>query len=201
MAEDIVRKVTIDAKGALSALRKVDKGSDKVAKSLGGLGETVEGIGKKFGASEESTSGLGKKLGELGKKYAAVAAAVVVLTKVLKDSLMAFAEYENTLLKIQALTGATDEAMKGLSDTIRGVAKASIFTASEVGLASQALSKMGVDADEQMTVLANVTAVATGTQEDLVAVTELSAKIMNMYNLRVGEMARITDVWYAVCWC
>ncbi len=186
--------VSVESRSALASLRTLDNG-------LVGVGKTWANMSKKIAEStgllknnSGSTDDSAEAMQALGAKVLITVTALIALSKVLASATKDAIDFQHAMLKIEALTGASEKQMKVLTAEIRNIAKASIYTASEVANASEVLSKMGITAEEQATVLAKVATLATGTQEDLGKTATVTTKIMNAYNAEADEMAKLTDI-------
>ncbi len=186
--------VSVDSTKALTALRMLDTGlvgvgrtwvrlSDRIAESTGLLGKFTAG-------TEGSTVALRK----MGGQIIVLVAGFVALAKVVYESIKAYSEFENQLYKISALTGTTGQDLKNLSDEMLDFADGSIYTANEISNATTELTKMGVASADAVGVLAKTSAVAVGTQEDLVRTTTVAMKTLRGFGGEIESIGHVTDV-------
>ena len=137
---------------------------------------------KKFGKSVERT---GKKLtSSLTLPIIAVGAGT---TKV-------FMDFEQAMLKVEAVSGATAEQMEMLTETAKRLGATTMFSASQVAELQLNLSKLGLTPDEIDKATESILRLSQATGEDLGETATVVASTMRAFGLTAQDTQRITDV-------
>lgn len=137
---------------------------------------------KTFG---EGLTGLGTKMTMIG---AAVAAPFTYVTK-------QFADFDDQMLLVQGVTGATDTAMEKLTDTAKRLGRETSYTAAQVAQGMVSLGRMGFTIDEINNSIGNFMNLdrATG-MNDLGQSAEIAAAAMRSFGMSAQDTGRIADV-------
>lgn len=143
--------------------------------------------------------GVQKQLDKTGKKLQSVGA---TLTKGLTLPIAAFgalaistfANFEQEMAKVKAISGATDAQFKALTDSAKKLGETTNFTASEVAGLQLSFSKLGFNPDEILKVTAATLDLALATGEDLANSATVAASTLRGFGLSVEETGRVTDV-------
>jgi hypothetical protein len=150
---------------------------------------------KTFGeglASAFSPSSIGRAIGSVTKFvgiYGLLQTAVGAVNSLLSGSVRAFIDFEDGLGRLGAVTGATAEQMKVLSDSARDVAVQTKFTTTDVLNLQISLAKLGATAEEIPDLIFPIALAAQATGESLESVGETIVKVNNQFGLSSSEVA------------
>ena len=106
-----------------------------------------------------------------------------------------FATFEQSMLKVKAVSGATAEEFKTLQNSARELGATTMFTASQVADLQFELAKLGFDTDQIDKAQASILALSQATTFDLAESGKVVAATLNSFNLEASESARIADVF------
>jgi TP901 family phage tail tape measure protein len=113
----------------------------------------------------------------------------------IRNTVNTIKEFESNMARVRAITGATDEEFKRLSDIARDMAKkGSIFSPATIAELQIELSKLGFTASEISVATEPIVALATATGEDLAKAAEIAAATLRSFQLDASEMGRTIDV-------
>ena len=121
--------------------------------------------------------------------YQLLYAAIDGVRELILGSAKAFIAYEDAIGKLNAITLATGEQSKILSESIRTVAVETRFTATEVAALATSLAKLGATSNEIPDLLQPIALAAQATGESLDSVGETILKVNNQFGLVAGESA------------
>ena len=152
-------------------LKPFQRAMNKAQKGLKKFGKSVERTGKNL------TTGLTLPIVALGAA-----------------SLKTFADFEQGMLKVKAVSGATKEEFKALTDSAKELGSATMFSASQVSGLQFELSKLGLTPDEINKATGSILALAQATTTDLAESARIVAVALNSYNLSADETTRVSDV-------
>lgn len=127
----------------------------------------------------------------LANPFVALGAALVGLT----SQVFAFGRtFDTSMSKVQAVTGATTKEMEGLRDSAIQLGEASKFTATEVANLQVELGKLGFTTEEIEQSTEAIINLATAADADLARSAEVTASVLNQFNLTTEETNRVVDV-------
>lgn len=104
-------------------------------------------------------------------------------------------EYEASMSKVQALSGATGNDLKRLEDIAREMGATTRYSASEAADALSYMALAGWDTEQMIAALPSVLNLATAGQLDLAQASDIVTDMMSMFGLEAGEASRATDVF------
>jgi len=152
-------------------LKPFERAMNKAQKKLKKFGKGVERTGKSL------TTGLTLPIVALGAA-----------------SLKTFADFEQGMLKVKAISGATDVEFKALTESAKELGSTTMFTASQVAELQLNLSKLGLTPTQINQSTESILNLAQATDSDLGQAATVTAKIMNAFGMEATDMTRITDV-------
>jgi uncharacterized protein YdcH (DUF465 family) len=165
--------------------------------------ERANSANKGFGdglASVFSSSSIGRAVGSVAKFlsiYTAISTAVSVAKEAVFGSITAFVAFEDSIGKLNAVTGATAEQTEQMSESIRKAAVQTRFTATEVSELALGLAKLGATSSEIPDLLLPISLAAQAVGEDLGTVGEVIFKVNNQFGLSSRESAATSQVLVA----
>lgn len=104
------------------------------------------------------------------------------------------AEFEHVMIRIGAIAGATAKTFKNLVNTMRGLARETVFTASQVSETAQVLAQAGFDVQEILGALHPILKLTAATMGELKVTTELVAAILRTFNMEITQTTDIVNV-------
>jgi len=152
-------------------LSNFDKGMNRASKKLKRFGKSVKKAGKSL------SMGLTLPIVALGAA-----------------ALKTFADFEQSMLKVKAVSGATEAEFKTLTDSAKLLGSTTMFTASQVADLQFELSKLGFTPEEINKATASILALAQATSTELGEAANTVAVALNSYNLSADQSARISDI-------
>lgn len=152
--------------------------------ALNRVGNSTMRFGKNIGRLASSVTSFAKSAGLVG---AALGAGIVAATK-------RFATFEQNLLRVQVLTGATEEDFAKLKSTAEKMGMTTAFSASEAASAMVVLAQQGRTAAQSMSMLPSVLNLAVVGAMELADSAKLIGVTLNQFGLGVEEAGRVADV-------
>jgi hypothetical protein len=152
----------------------------------------AEGISSAF-----SPQSIGRAIGSIVKfvtLYNVFLGAINAVKDAIFGSITAFIQFEDSIGKLQAVTGATAEDTKLMSDAIREAAVQTRFTSDEVASLAIELAKLGATSDEIPNLILPIAQAAQAIGADLASVGEAVFKVNNQFGLSAAETAATTQV-------
>jgi hypothetical protein len=109
-------------------------------------------------------------------------------------SFKTFADFEQQLAKVRAVSGATASEFKALSDNASLLGRTTAFTATQVAELQLSYSKLGFKPKEIVAATAATLDLALATGEDLASSATVAASTLKGFGLEVDQIGRVTDV-------
>lgn len=107
------------------------------------------------------------------------------------------ADFEQSMAKVKAISGATGDQFKRLNDNALELGRTTRYTSAQVADLQLNLSKLGFSPEEIEAATASILNLALATGEDLAASATVAAATMKGFGLEASESARISDVMAA----
>ena len=206
-----IKKSTEDARKSFSGLKDTLKGFDGSFDSFKNIGAALKdakgafsslssvsgGAGGAIANMAGASGGLGAAMGALVNPVTLAIAAVAGIGAVCVEAVKKFEDFKGSLNDLQALTGLTDEAMKGIKDGIIQVSNETGVAAEEI---ASSMGLIGSQAPEllktpaallEVTKAANVLAQAAGIASEDAA--KGITTIINQLGASAGEANEIVN--------
>lgn len=142
--------------------------------------------------TESAGKGLSRGLGMVGAAVGALGAAVggFTVSRVINEA----AQFEDSMLGLQAVSGATAGQMAQLEDQARTLGATSMFSAQQAGQAQRFLAQAGFEVNEVMSATPGILDLATAGQMNLAQAADIASNVLGGMRLEVGELSRVNDV-------
>jgi len=151
----------------------------------------IKGLESGLGKANKSIAGFASNAARLGSMLSfGVTAPLTALGKSAFDT---FAQFENGMTKVMAVTGASAEEMKLLTDEAKRLGATTQFTASQVADLQLVLGRKGFDPTAIINMEASILDLALATGENLSLAAETVATSINAFNLEANEAGRVAN--------
>ena len=125
----------------------------------------------------------------LGAAVAGVGALAVGLGK----SVGVAADFEQSMAKVKAITGATGDSFSGLEQLAKDLGSSTSFSASQAAEGIQFLGMAGLSTDEIMTALPSTLNLASAGAMDLGSAADIASNIMSGMGLQADDLTHVVD--------
>jgi hypothetical protein len=138
---------------------------------------------------------MGRKMQKFGKTMSmSVTAPLLAMGGA---SFAVFKNFEAEMSKVKAVSGATAEEFKALSDNAKKLGASTMFSASQVAQLQTEFAKLGFSATEITKVTESTLALAQASGSDLARAAEVAGSTLRAFGLDANETGRVTDVMAA----
>ena len=103
-------------------------------------------------------------------------------------------EFEATMARVRAVSGATDNEFRALSETARTLGATTVFSARQAAEGMVFLSQAGFTSSETMQAVADSLKLAQAGALELATAADITAKSIRIFNLQASESGRLADV-------
>tara|TARA_R100001530_G_scaffold56084_2_gene41033 strand:- start:1501 stop:4056 length:2556 start_codon:yes stop_codon:yes gene_type:complete len=156
------------------------------------FGANLGGFDRAMKKAQKKLRQFGKSVERTGKSLSTnLTLPIVALGAV---SLKTFADFEQSMLKVKAISGATEVEFQKLTESAKLLGSTTMFTASQVAELQLNLSKLGLTPEEINKSTESILQLAQATDSDLGQAATVTAKIMNAFGLEAEDMNMIADV-------
>ena len=151
----------------------------------------VKGLEKGMGKANKSLAKFASGAARMGSLLTfSVTAPLAALGKAAVDT---FVDFEDGMMKVAVVTGATETQMKLLEGTARELGKTTQFTASEFAELQLILGRKGFDPSQIMGMQEAIADLALATGEDLTIAAETVSASIKVFNLEATDSASVAN--------
>ena len=151
----------------------------------------VKGLEKGMGKANKSLARFASGAARMGSLLTfSVTAPLAALGKAAVDT---FVDFEDGMMKVAVVTGATESEMKQLESTARELGKTTQFTATEFSKLQLILGRKGFDPSQIMGMQEAIADLALATGEDLTIAAETVSASINAFNLEATDSASVAN--------
>ena len=155
------------------------------------IAANVKGLEKGMGSANKSLARFSSQAARMGSMLTfGVTAPLAALGKAALDT---FVEFEDGMMKVAVVTGATESEMKQLEGTARELGKTTRFTASEFAELQLILGRKGFDPSQIMGMQEAIADLALATGEGLAIAAETVSSSINAFNLEATDAASVAN--------
>ncbi len=166
------------------------------------IGARVEGFQRGMSKAQRSLRNFEKSTrrargmvvgatGAMARGFAAVGTAATIA---IADSIRVFADFETSMLRVKAISGATGAEFQSLTDLAKELGSTTAFTAREAAQAMGFLAQAGFEVGEVHKALPKVLSLAAAGQLDLAQAADITASVLRGFGLEASESGRVADV-------
>jgi len=168
-----------------------------MGKSVGYLkilfGADLRGFNKAMSKAQRSIRKFGASMKKTGANLTRnVTLPIIALGAI---SIKTFATFEQSMLKVKAVSGATAKEFETLKATAKSLGASTMFTASQVADLQFELAKLGFSSKEINASTKSVLQLAQATGHDLAESGQIVAATLNSFQMEASESARVADVF------
>jgi len=201
------RKVDKELQRQLATGKKLDQGNKKWKETLGNVRRLREELKKlrQQGATgiDKVTAAQGKlnKQVSLGRQLFLRLRSVMLtvfgayaIIQGVRNTVSAIAKFELGMARVAAITGATNEELKKLTNSALLAASSGIFSPSKIAEVEVVLAKLGFTVDEIGESIEHISNLSLATGEDLTTSAQLVATTLRGLGLEASQTRHVVDV-------
>ena len=147
---------------------------------------------KGLNKAERAMDNMGRKMQQTGKNLSMKLTAPLAALGAM--SFNVFRDFELEMAKVKAVSGATADEFKALSDNAKELGRSTIFSAREVAGLQLEFAKLGFTAKQITGVTEATLNLAQASGSDLARSAEVAGATLRGFGLDVSETGRVTDV-------
>ena len=159
------------------------------------IGADTRGLNTALGNVKKTMGAATKNIQNLGRNMSMGITAPLALMGA--ASFKVAADFEQSMAKVKAVSGATGAEFKKLEENAKALGSTTRFTASEVAALQLEYAKLGFSADEITEVTEATLNLAQATGSDLAQSAEVAGATLRGFGLDASETQRVTDVMAA----
>ena len=197
LLEQEQKKNTQGGKIAAAQYAKNAKAIGEKSKQLRGLNKALRDGDKATKAQAKSTNSLSASFIKASAQLGILVTAYRTVNRMVTAVISTFSEFEFTLAKVRAVSGATDEEFAGLSKTAEDLGRSTFFTAAQVAGLQLNFAKLGFRTDEIQDATEATLQLATATGSDLERAATVAGNTVRGFALDASETQRVVDVMAA----
>lgn len=117
----------------------------------------------------------------------------VPIANIKDQSLTAFAGFEASMARVQAMSGETKAALQGLNDQALQLGSTTQFSATKIATAMGDLASAGLNTKEILAAIPGVLDFAAAGQMKLADAAKVATQVMHEFGMSAGDMGKIAD--------
>lgn len=142
-------------------------------------------------AAQAKLRNFGNSMTSVGKNLVTVA---TLAAAPLAYSTKTFADFDDQMRMVKAVTGATEQQFKSLTEVAERLGRTTSFTAKQVADGMTALGRMGFSPDEIEAAIPAVLNLSRATGTELGEAAEIAANNMRVFGIESSKMANVADI-------
>ena len=181
--------------------KKSEKQYISTAKAIKGKSKNLRDLNKNLSSSTKATKAATKSSNGMAKQFIKGAAAIGIIigafravSRIINSVVSTFTEFEFTMSKVNAVSGATEKEFAALTKTAEELGRTTFFTATQVGELMLNYSKLGFTAQEIQAAVRPTLDLATATGSDLARAALVAGAAVRGFGLDASETNRVVDV-------
>lgn len=139
-----------------------------------------------FASLKKTLVGIGSAIG--------ISLTIGALVSAMKSAISTFAEFDDTMRQVRAISGATNEEFKEMTELAKKMGETTRFTATDSARTMRILAQAGFSVSEIMTALPSVMTLASAGMVELSQASEIASNAMNSYGLAAEALPSINNV-------
>jgi TP901 family phage tail tape measure protein len=195
--QDMATKMN-NFKTATSNTKKVisdyEKENEKLRKELEKLKETQDGVEKSTKKAGSSFKGMAQTMLGVASGAALMYSGIRILKEQLVLAVKSTMEFEQAMKEVQAISRASAEELKLLTENANRLGATTEKTAGEIAKLQKELGKLGFSTTEILASTDAIVDLSTATGEDLANSATIAAATLRAFGLEAIEMNRVVDV-------
>ena len=159
------------------------------------FGANMGGFNKAMRKAQRSVGRFGKSMKRIGGSMTTNLTMPIVALGAI--AIKTFADFEQSMLKVKAVSGATASEFKSLEANAKRLGSSTMFTAKQVAELQLELSKLGLSPEEINKSTDSILSLAQATGHDLAESAKIVASTMNSFGMEASESAKVADMFAA----
>lgn len=166
-------------------LNDAENAAEKLDKSLDDLDKSAKNAGDGFTVMK----------GALGNLVSdGIQAAASAMGDFVKSTIDTGVDFSSTMSSVQAISGATGDDLKALTDKAMELGASTVFSAGEVGDAMVEMAKAGWSTEQIIDGMAGVLNASSASGEGLAEVATIAADAISGFGMKASDSVRVADL-------
>ena len=146
---------------------------------------------REFGKTAKGSKKAARALKDVGQTATIMSAAAVAGVGLAAKT---FAEFQSSMNRVQAVSGATESQLKAMSDQAKELGSTTAFSASQAAQGMGFLAQAGFSVDQVLKTMPDTLSLAAAGQLDLASAADIASNVLSGFKLEADEMGRVADV-------
>ena len=184
-AQNLKTQIDLDTV-ALKDLEKQAKDSSSIVQAkFKAIGDKCKEVGSSIKAVGDKISGIGQDMTTKVTMPIAAGFAGVIKTT---------ADFDSEMSKVQAISGASADDMKDLTDKAREMGKQTKYSATESGQAFEYMAMAGWKTEDMLNGIEGIMNLAAASGEELGTTSDIVTDALTAFNMEAGDAGRFADI-------
>lgn len=179
---------------AASVAQAVEKQSKAASRAAQEMSKLRDKYGDFSNGSLKALDQLDQASGNVRAAGVAMGAAGGILTAGIGSSIKLAADFESSMSRVGALSGASAEEMKRLTDTAKQLGAATVFTSSQAAEGMQYLAMAGFKTNDTIAAMPGLLDTAAAGQIDLGRAADITSNILTGFGIAAKDTTKVADI-------
>lgn len=179
---------------ATAVTRVIEKQSEAAQRAAKEIGNLRKKYGDFSNGSLKALDQLDQASGNIQSAGIAMGAAGGILTAGIGSSIKLAADFESSISRVGALSGATSEDIQRLADTAERLGAKTVFTASQAAEGMQYLSMAGYKIHDMIAAMPGLLDTAAAGQIDLGRAADITSNILTGFGIAAKDTSKVADI-------
>ncbi|CAH8248842.1 phage tail tape measure protein [Paenibacillus melissococcoides] len=180
------------------ASNSVTQAVDRQSKAAQRAAKEMDQLRKKYGdfsnGSLKALDQIDQASGSIRSAGVAMGAAGGVLAAGIGSSIKLAADFESSMSRVGALSGASVEEMQRLTDTAKRLGAETVFTASQAAEGMQFLAMADFKTNDMIAAMPGLLDTAAAGQIDLARAADITSNILTGFGIEAKDTAKVADI-------
>lgn len=159
------------------------------------IGASTKNLDKELGKTRNKINGMSRNLQRVGRNMSAAITAPLVGIAVASGK--TFVDFEFSMAKVKAVSGATAEEFAALEKQAKDLGASTMHTASDVAGLQLELSRLGFTAQQTQNATASILDLATATDSNLASAADVVGSTLRAFGQDASQAGHLADVMAA----
>lgn len=184
-------RVKQSAASVTAAVEKQSKAASRAAQEMSKLRDKYGDFSR---GSLKALDQLDQASGNVRSAGVAMGAAGGILTAGIGSSIKLAADFESSMSRVGALSGASAEEMQRLTDTAKQLGAATVFTSSQAAEGMQYLAMAGFKTNDTIAAMPGLLDTAAAGQIDLGRAADITSNILTGFGIAAKDTTKVADI-------
>ncbi|MDQ0158957.1 phage tail tape measure protein [Alkalibacillus salilacus] len=177
---------------ARASMNRTEQQLEDLTKSIENQTNPMKRLGNNLDATGQKFQSVGQGMMTFGRS--ATMGVTTPIAGIAGAAIKVASDFEESMSKVQAVSGATGEEMEKLESQARDMGESTRFSARETAGAQEYLARAGFEVNEVLGAMPGLLDLASAAQMDLATASDITSNIMSGFEIEASKASEVSDV-------